>query len=156
MDELTVVKNKTLDKYFVDWMEYSFGYGYGTGEKHILSALKKFFDSIYNDGNYDHEILEQAVGPEVCWLLINDLIECDLLDYDISSHRGWLSPEGVELKNYLEARTVEELVAIINDNANQIRCTPTYCNCDGGIDIGNTDRCKNPFWVAFIDEPSVD
>ncbi|GAG02270.1 unnamed protein product, partial [marine sediment metagenome] len=37
---------KTIEEQFIDWESEVFGFGYGSGEEHILKALKEFFETI--------------------------------------------------------------------------------------------------------------
>ena len=131
---------KTADDYFVDWESHVFGYGYGTGEAHILPALKAFFETIPTEGRsrYDYRVLEEKLGPVVAWLFINALCRADIIEYGTSPRFGWLTAEGERLKKYLAGRTPEQLEeAAGNDERN---CYPDYCNCTDG-------ECHNPFWV---------
>ena len=80
---------KSLDSHFADWECYVFGFGYGTGEGHVLAALKRFMEltpSEHADMRcYDHKVLERELGPAVAWLLINVLGHADVIEYGSSS-----------------------------------------------------------------------
>lgn len=135
---------KTLDNYFADWETETFGYGYGTGEEHVLPALKLFMAAIGRDDRlraYDHTKLEAAVGAPVAWLLINVLCHADIIEYGTSPRYGWLTKEGEALKAYIDSKTVEELYEATSRDQEYVHCYPTYCNCDEG------EKCSNPFWV---------
>lgn len=131
---------KTIEQYFHDWEGVTFGYGYGTGEPHTVSALNAFMGAIPADGNYDYHTLERVVGPTVAWLLINTLCRADIIEYGTSPRFGWLTPQGKALKAYLANKTDEEAMAPIEQEHGYVECFPDYCNCEG-------ERCHNPFWV---------
>ena len=89
--------SNTIEQHFINWESHTFGYGYGTGEPHILPALKAFFDCLGRDGNlhaYDYQRLESALTPTVAWLLINVLCSADILEYGTSPRHGWLTTAG--------------------------------------------------------------
>lgn len=105
---------------FREWERNVLGYGYGTGEPHVLAALKTFLEHC-NKGergeSYEYEGLEQAVTPTVAWLLINILCRHDanVLEYGTSARYGWLTPFGVQLRDFLAAHTVEQLQEILDE-----------------------------------------
>jgi len=138
---------KTIEQHFCDWESNTFGYGYGTGEESVVSALKQFL-SLCSKGQfshmYDHRELEAALTPAVAWLLINVLIHDDKIEYGSSPRYGWLTPTGGRLKEFFAERTVEQLVGMTFEDLNRdMICMPTHCNCDDGKDC----RYSNPFWT---------
>lgn len=144
---------KTIEQFFADWESDTFGYGYGTGEKPILTALKRFLElcPISEDDPdygrcYDYEVLEKELTPAVAWLLINALCKTDILEYGCSPRGAWLTSEGVALKRFVSERSVDQLFEAILDCRNQDYhyCQRNYCNCgDSLID----EKCQNnPFW----------
>lgn len=128
---------KSIEHYFRDWEVNVFGYGYGSGEEHIITALKRFLELC--NGVYDFEILEKELTPPVAWLLINILCHADIIDYGSSPRFGWLTLPGVRLKEFISSHTIEELCAILDYDSNEyIPCLPTACNCEA--------KCCNLFW----------
>ena len=143
---------KTIEQSFVDWESYAFGFGYGTGEEYILSALKAFFDAFGNEAlpdrpdAYDHVKLETAVGGDVAWLLINALCRVDVIEYGTSPRFGWLTEPGRVLMEFIKSRPLGELVRLVCENGDgSDYCTPDVCNCGPrGYEEGR--KCINPFW----------
>lgn len=131
---------KTPDDYFHDWESSVFGYGYGSGEEHVIPALWKFMGRICADGCYKYDELERAVSPTVAWLLINALCHADLIEYGSSPRFGWLTDTGKALKAYMDSKTVEELLAALNRDHEYSECYRDHCNCE-------REDCRNPFWV---------
>jgi hypothetical protein len=133
---------KTIEENFVDWESDIFGFGYGTGESHVLGAVKIFLD---NTERGMHR-LEEVLGPAVAWLLINVLCHCGAVDYGTSPRNGWLSPEGEALRKFFAERTVDQLTQIIhNVTDDYIHCDQKNCNCGPqGFQPGVV--CPNPFW----------
>src|SRR5208282_2288316 len=137
---------KTIDEYFIDWEQSTFGHGYGTGEQYIMPILKKFFELTEHKNDkvpdfYNYKTLENSLGKEVTWLLINILCGVDILDYGTSPRFGWLSPQGLKLKKFLNSKTENELYALCTlYNTDYIGCMPNFCNCE------EKDKCNNPFW----------
>lgn len=102
-------------KWFILWEQEVFGYGYGTGEKHVLKALQVFLSLCPIEGCYDHEILENGFhSPGIAWLLINILCKADILEYGISTRFAWLTAKGVQLKLFIGRYTVDELAEMVN------------------------------------------
>ena len=141
---------KTLDQYWIDWESHVFGFGYGSGEPHIIPALKRFME-LCNTGplntSCDHVILEKELGPAVAWLLINCLCRhgVDIIEYGTSPRYGWLGNCGIALRQYLASKTSEELIALVCDrNEYYIPCYPDACTCGNGYQ--EVVICKNPFW----------
>jgi hypothetical protein len=137
---------KTVEQSFADWEGHTFGFGYGTGEPHILRALKGFFDAFGVDdrpNSYNYEALEEAVTAPVAWLLINRLCQVDIIEYGTSPRFAWLTKEGEALRTFLASKTVGELEEIVG--ANDDHCYPDACNCGlTGYEKGRV--CYNPFW----------
>lgn len=129
---------KTIDDYFRDWESDTFGFGYGSGEPHIIPALKAFLAA--TPRQYDYRELETAVGAAVAWLLINVLCHQNAIEYGTSPRFGWLTEKGERLKSYVDQKTSDELLAVCDAPEEYVRCYPNYCNCD------DTVRCINPFW----------
>lgn len=140
---------KTLEDSFIDWETTVFGYGYGTGEPHILKALKGF---LANTGradmpnSYDYQKLEAAIGAAETWFLINALCKADIIEYGTSPRFGWLTPEGERLKAFVDAKSVDELAELCcNHDEDHDICYPNACNCGpNGYEEGRV--CQNPFW----------
>lgn len=140
---------KTLDQSFIDWESSAFGFGYGSGEGHVLGALHAFFLAFGNYDNpnsYDFEKLEKAVTPPVAWLLINRLCQhgIDVLEYGSSPRFGWLTRNGVALREYVLSKDVEDLTRIVCDCDDTV-CYPDACNC-GPDGYQEGVLCENPFW----------
>lgn len=144
---------KTLTEYFRDWEGDAFGYGYGTGEPHILPLLKKFLE-LCNRGSYNHqydyEILERELTPAVAWLLINILCHKDMLEYGTSPRFAWLTQKGKRLKEFVSQKSNEELIDIVcGHKEDYCHCYPTACNCgEHGYEEGLI--CQNPFWLDNV------
>lgn len=135
---------KTLDDYFTDWESHVFGFGYGTGEPHVVDALNAFMEAIGIEDrphSYDYRRLETALKPVVAWLLINALCHADLIEYGTSPRYGWLTPRGEALRAYLATKTNAALLEVLNRDDDYHHCYPDHCNCDG-------EPCHNPFWVT--------
>jgi hypothetical protein len=133
---------KSLDQHFIDWEANTFGFGYGSGENHVLGALKSFMAAIRADGSYDYSDIEKAVTPTVAWLLINTLAHDRKLDYGTSPRFGWLSESGKALAQFVATRSVDDLYDLAcNHDQEYIHCYPEHCNCEGG-----DCRPGNPFW----------
>lgn len=141
---------KTIEKSFIDWEANVFGFGYGTGEEHVLRSLKLFFDLIGKDqklpNSYNYEQLEQALTAPVAWLIINILCHADIIEYGSSPRFGWLDKKGIALKAFVDTKTVGELVDLCCDHTeDDIICYPDSCNCGpNGYEKGK--KCYNPFW----------
>jgi hypothetical protein len=145
--------DRTLDDHFRDWEGEVFGYGYGTGEPHVLAALKEFLQRCNHEPgghSYWHEPLEIALGPQVAWLMINALCHANIIDYGTSPRGGWLSPQGQALQAYVADRSVEQLYDIVtasdDEGAPLIGCHREHCNC-GAKGYSPTKICHNPFWT---------
>ena len=139
---------KPIDDHFRDWMSHFFGYGYGTGEQHIIPALRTFLE-LYNEeirpghNSYRYETIDAGLSPTVTWLLINVLCEADILEYGTSPRYGWLTPKGIRLKRYMLSKETDDLYDIVMDySEDYVPCDSEHCNCsdDGCVHHGN------PFW----------
>lgn len=142
---------KTIEQSFIDWEGSAFGFGYGTGEPHVVPALKTFL-SMCDGGpfghSYDYQKLEAALSPTVAWLLINALCQHNIgaIEYGTSPRFGWLTPQGEALKAFVATKTADELIEIVTDfDPDYIRCYPDACNCGpNGYEAGR--KCVSPFW----------
>lgn len=142
---------KSTCEHFRDWEAYAFGFGYGTGEPHVVGALKTFLSAFEREGppnSYNYERLEEAVGPSAAWLLINRLCQIDIIEYGTSPRFGWLTDKGEKLKTFVDERSTEDLTNICcNHEENYFHCSPEACNCGpNGYEEGR--RCENPFWTG--------
>ena len=167
---------KTIDDYLADWEGHAFGYGYGTGEEHIIPALKKFFacagekatdlgqrwfpeelGQLYRvplPNSFDFHILGERLTPTVAWLLINVLCRCNVLEYGSSPRYSWLTEEGERLKAYVDSKTADELIEnITHRDENYIACYPDVCNC-GPVYLKGP-FCQNPFWPRRQPLPQI-
>ena len=137
---------KSIEEHFVDWEAHVFGYGYGTGEEHIIPAVKRFFAAITdkNLSTYDYEELSKACGAPTAWLLITIFCKEGLIDYGVSSRIGWLTDSGKALKEFFDSHTDDELVDMAVDSDDHEYCTPSFCSCLRSGE--NQERCQNPFW----------
>ncbi len=144
------MKEKTLNEYFRDWEATVFGFGYGTGEEYILTALKRFMelcvpnDSGNNPSCYDYEVLEKELTPTVAWLIINILCRDDKIGYGTSPRYGWLEDKGNLLKDFILKHSTDELYEICTGHGEEyVHCGSTYCNCGGYVE---GKKCSNPFF----------
>lgn len=141
---------KSFEDYFSDWEGHAFGFGYGTGEAHVVPAIRKFFELTFNGGSrtaYDYVELEQQIGPIAAWLLINALCRdgVEIIEYGTSPRCGWITEEGERLREFMLSRSDEQLVALANRDADYNQCWPQACNCGSdGYEPGR--KCQNPFW----------
>ena len=140
---------KRPDQHFLDWEALAFGYGHGTGEPHTIPALRRLLD-LCRDGDhgdaYDHRTLERELGPVVAWLLINVLCRENALGYGTSPRFGWLTPAGEALRDFVTARTADDLVGLVAGHGDdRIECYRDACHCGpDGFRAGVP--CPNPFW----------
>lgn len=99
----------------------AFGYGYGTGEKHIVPLLKEFVTLCMKDGgSCDSLEIEKVMGPANTWFLINALCRVDFLEYGTSPRYCWIdhSEEMRSIANFIVHCPSDELYEItgwIND-----------------------------------------
>lgn len=148
--------NRTLEDHFRDWESHVFGFGYGTGEAHVIPALRKFLGlcrprpSVLTGsvGNpcYDYQVLEENMDPALAWVLINVLADADVIEYGTSPRYGWLSKQGVALRDFILSRTDDVLYEILTGDHEPVNCTPEFCNC-GPRGYSKVKLCHNPFWV---------
>jgi hypothetical protein len=135
---------KTLGEHFRDWESEAVGYGYGTGESHTVPAVRQFLELCRvkeHTAPYDYRELEAAMSPTVVWLLISILARDGIIEYGTSPRFGWLTLEGGQLRDFMLARSADELIDIVNDREQDyIPCLRCHCNCSqDGV-------CPNPFW----------
>lgn len=138
---------KTLEQNFADWEGSTFGYGYGSGEPHIVPAVKRFLGLCkVKPATYAYEDAEQIFGAVSAWLLINALCRADIIEYGSSPRYGWLTKEGLRLRDFMYDRTAEQLVEIATHRgeADDV-CYPDVCNC-GPNGYQEGVKCPNPFW----------
>jgi len=142
---------RTLESYFQDWEAKTFGFGYGTGEPHIIEALRMFFTLCPTREagcrTYDYKALEHALTPTVAWLLINVLGHADVIEYGTSPRYAWLTPKGYRLREFVLSKTSDELVNIVCNHREEefFGCGPQSCNCGPeGYEAGKL--CPNPFF----------
>lgn len=133
--------SKTTAMHFIDWENHVFGFGYRSGEEHILPALSQFL-GLCREGEYyrqyDFQKLETALTPVVAWLLINILCHADIIEYGTSPRYGWLTKEGELLKDFIVPMTADNVVGLTCTTNEYVHCYPDHCNCD--------TPCNNPFW----------
>jgi hypothetical protein len=136
----------TIEKNFIDWENHVFGFGYGTGERYTIGALKNFLAEVPSRGAYDYVVLNAAVGADVAWLLINILCRHDIIEYGTSPRYGWLTPQGTALKEFILSRSLDDLEKLACEaTEGNDYCAPDCCNCGPkGYEEGR--RCPNPFW----------
>lgn len=141
---------KTPEENFIDWEGHVFGFGYGTGEPHVIPALKRFFELCREDGGYDYKALEDGLTPVVAWLFINVLAgrNVDVLEYGTSPRYAWLTEQGKKLQMFLRSRTADDLIELVTGyDENYTHCYPDACNCGPeGYEKGR--GCHNPFWKS--------
>lgn len=141
---------KTIEQHFADWEGDLFGFGYGSGEPHIIPALKKFFalcpqpDAEYRA--YEYEVLERELGATVAWFIINAMGQGDVIEYGSSPRYAWLTKGGYALKAYFDSHTEDELLEIVcRRGEDDYPCYRDVCNCGpSGHQPGV--KCDNPFW----------
>lgn len=150
--QVTMNDERDLSSYFVDWESHVFGFGYGSGEPHTVSALRAFFVLCPPDDassrTYDFQVIEHALTPTVAWLLISALGHADIIEYGSSPRYGWLTPNGYRLRDFMLSKTPDELVALTTEaDQEQPQCGPDVCNCrPDGYEAGR--KCPNPFWQS--------
>jgi hypothetical protein len=144
---------QVTDKCFKEWERDVFGFGYGTGEAHILPALQTFLRHVDGGHTYTAQTIERVLGGPVTWLLINVLCHADILDYGTSPRCGWVTPQGERLRAYVVSKTVDQLYAIVTQapDPTQPLCSRTFCNCPDGTD---TAGCRhNPLFSDTVSAP---
>lgn len=130
------------DKHFIDWENHVFGFGYGSGERHVLGGIKVLFESLDpGSGGYQSVNLEKIMGALSAWLLINALCHADILEYGTSPRNGWLSHDrGVFLKQYMDGKSVDDLYAVLGSvDPDHDYCEPYACSCP-------EKQCDNPLF----------
>jgi hypothetical protein len=147
---------KTIQQNFADWQGYVFGFGYGSGERHTLAAVKMFFATVGEGESsdrqhcYDYQKLEAVLTPTVAWLLINTFCHhtVDVIEYGTSPRYGWLTTEGRALKTFIDLQTLDQLVELCTGQTEEeCPCYPNACNC-GPTGYEKGRKCSNPFWVS--------
>ncbi len=68
---------KSLEAYFSDWEGHVFGYGYGSGEPHVVPALRRFVEQHVRDLRIDYalETIWNGVDGNFGLLQANKFIE---------------------------------------------------------------------------------
>lgn len=144
-----LIPQKSIEDSFTDWEAHVFGFGYGTGEEHTISALMNFFlafrDEDQETNSYDYKKLEAAVTPAVAWLLINILCHADIIEYGVSPRYGWLTPKGGRLRKFMLSKSIEQLVDLTCKTEDYDSCSPNSCN-HGPEGYVAGRKCVNPFW----------
>lgn len=145
------MRQRTIDDHFIDWMSENIRFGYGSGEPHTIPALRAFL-SLCNVGHYntsyDCRVLEEKLTPTTAWLLMNVLCQAQLIEYGTSPRCGWLTPEGIKLRDYMLSKTEEDLILLVCNTEDNDYCTRHFCNCgEGGY--SENKLCHNPFWKEF-------
>ncbi len=137
---------KTQDQYFVDWESFAFGFGYGTGEPHLIPVIKDFLEHLASKRPYDYREIEAKFGPVVGWMMINKMCELDVIEYGTSPRGGWLTEHGQRLADYVSERSAEQLIDLVTEFPDgYIHCYPDACNC-GPQGYDTKAVCDNPFW----------
>lgn len=124
------------DKHFREWEQDAFGYGYGTGEAHILPVLWSFMAHLEHGHAYSAEVMEEVLGSTVAWLLINVLCRTHILDYGTSPRYGWLRVQGERLRDYMLNQTPEALYVIATQDFDydEPLCSRWWCNCADAVE----------------------
>jgi hypothetical protein len=139
---------KSLQCYFIDWEAYVFGYGYGTGEHHVIPLLKRFFNCLESGEDckpYKYDELQEKLGHEQTWLLINVFCHADIIEYGTSPRFGWLTEKGKRLYKFIAEHSADDLINIVQSRDQEYYpCHPDYCNCH------KDTPCVNPFWTKKI------
>jgi hypothetical protein len=104
---------RMTDKQFREWEDVAFGYGYGTGEPHIIAGLRVFFGAVKADGGYSYLDIEKAMGELPAWLVINALNHSGVLNYGTSPRFGWMEGKGHELREYFAANSDERILSVL-------------------------------------------
>jgi hypothetical protein len=140
--------SKSIEDNFRDWEGHVFGFGYGSGEPHVLPALRAFLSLCDGENStYNHHQLEAELTPVVSWLLINALCRHGrAIEYGTSPRCGWLTDSGKRLRSFVLSKTDEELIEIVTDAPDYyFPCYPDTCNCGpNGYEEGRI--CENQFW----------
>jgi hypothetical protein len=148
-EEASKAVEQSMSKYFCDWFNHTFPYCYGSGEAPIIDAIKSFFETMSEKTTYDHEKLETVLGFSSAWLLINTLNAADIFTYGTSPRYGFFTDKGLKLRDFVSAKTTEELYEIVQSDWGEdgikdtYGCTPSYCNC-GPEQV--MKKCANPLF----------
>ena len=137
--------SKKDDDFFRDWESEVFGFGYGTGEAYLIPELRRFLLNTQYSGVYDYRDLEEVMPPAIVWLLINILCKADIIEYGTSPRFGWLTKQGIRLRDSMADKNMDELLNVL-DCSPEVSldiCGSDYCNCD--------KRCVNPFIKAKLE-----
>lgn len=130
------MSDHTIEQHFTAWHNEIFPFGYGTGEEHTVYALREFMlaTELSDSGNYAYEYdkIEKKIGKVACWMLINILCKCDIIEYGSSPRFAWLTKNGSSLRNFLAKKTLEELYDLA---------------CDFDEDVDSTIQKDNPFFI---------
>ncbi len=146
---------KALDDYFTDWEGYVFGFGYGTGEHHVIPALRRFLELTPEAEAYRFEVLERELGAAVAWLFINILAGDDIIEYGTSARYAWLTSKGKRLRKFMLSKSADDLIALTGRYEDYDVCYPDACNCGpNGYQKGRL--CQNPFFLEKFDEDSFE
>lgn len=139
---------KTTEENFRDWHNDVFGCCYGSGEKHIVPALRAFLNLCRRGDcgrSYDFTEIEESVTPPAGWLLINVLCKADIIEYGTSPRYAWLTDAGVRLRDFMLSLQTERLIEVVTEYSNDyIHCYVDACNCFENHQEGRS--CQNPFW----------
>lgn len=124
------VRVKSDDEVFKDWFNDTYGYGYGTGEKPILTAIMIFLGNCSSNENhiYSYDEIEKVIGKAATWMLISVFCKQDLVDYGTSPRFAWLTEKGKWLLNYLKGKSLQYLYSLVMYNSFS-ECSSEYCNC---------------------------
>jgi hypothetical protein len=92
--------------------------------------------------------MEKELDPATAWPLINRLCHYSIaaIEYGTSPRSGWLTEVGKRLREFMLARTNEQLIEIVCSRSElESVCYPDSCNCgpDGYV---KGRVCNNPFW----------
>jgi hypothetical protein len=137
---------KTIEQHFADWESNALGFGYGTGEPHVMQALQSFMRCLKRHDDegpwsYWYTDLESVLTPTVAWLLINFLGHEDMIEYGTSPRGAWLTKHGEALRQFLCTRPLDAILAATDQEDEYVHCCPEHCNCGDG-----DCRPHNPFW----------
>lgn len=131
------------NKHFIDWESDVFGFGYGSGERHVMTVLKRFFYSLIDGRGYYYKDMYDVLGAQQFWLLINALGHADIIEYGTSPRAGWLTEKGEYLRDFIEEKSVEQLCDIIcsrPDFLGYTLCFRDLCQCEV--------PCNNPLFAS--------
>ena len=148
-------KPVVTDKHFREWEQVTFGYGYGTGELHILPILHAFFAALEDGSAYNASHFVAQWGGAVTWLLLNALLHGGILEYGTSPRYGWLTPQGERLREYVLSKTPKDLydIATMDVDYDHPLCSRSFCNCPDGSD---TQGCRhNPLFREYVADASL-